>query len=145
MSRILLSCSAFVVTVVLSTLAGCGQSPYSGETRYPLKGTVTLDGTPIDGGSISFMPLDDKHKVAGGAITNGTYSVPENQGANAGAYRVEVHWMKPTGKKIPDSDLGGTMDEVKEVIPPKYSTFNSELTANVDGSNTEFNFELLSK
>ena len=125
--------------------AGCGQSPYSGPTRYPLTGIVTLDGEPVDGGSISFIPEDANLKVAGGVISGGAYSVPAEQGANAGTHRVEIHWMKPTGKKIPDSDLGGMMDQVAEAVPEKFSSYKSDLRAEVSSSATNFDFDLVTK
>lgn len=124
---------------------GCGQPAYTGAERFALTGTVTLDGQRVDGGSISFIPQASEGKVAGGPIIGGVYNVPAEQGANAGAHRVEIHWLRPTGKQRPDSDMGGMVDEVQEVIPSQYSTFNSQLTADVTSGENQFDFELTSK
>jgi hypothetical protein len=129
------------------SMVGCGGSSYEGPTRYPLTGKVTLDGEPVNGGSISFlpeMPDSAEQRVTGGPIENGAYSVPAEQGANSGKYRVEVRWPKPTGKKFKDSDTGEMLDTVKEAVPAKYN-IQSELTADVSAEKTTFDFDLKSK
>jgi hypothetical protein len=122
-------------------LLGCGEDPYQGPQRYPLTGTVTFNGEPVDGGAISFIPQGGKENPTGGTITGGKYSVAEDRGANAGKYRVEITWPKPTGKKVKSEDTGEMVDVTAEVIPPKYNTM-SELTADVSETNTTFNFDL---
>lgn len=125
-------------------LTGCGSEPaYKGPQRIPLSGKVTLDGTPLNGGTISFIAVG-KGNPSGGQITAGTYSVPEEQGANAGSYRVEIRWSKPTGEKVKDDDTGGMIDVVKEAIPAKYNT-QSELKAEVSADKKTFDFDLSSK
>lgn len=134
----------YVALVTVGFLIGCGGKAYEGPARLPLTGKVTFDGQPIDGGTITFVPTIDKARPSGGAIVNGEYKVPEEKGANGGAYRVEIHWHKPTGKKIPDSDTGGLVDEVADVIPLQFNT-QSTLTAEVSASKTQFDFDLKSK
>lgn len=124
---------------------GCGGgAAYEGEKRLALSGKVTFDGQPVDGGSISFIPTNPKKKVSGGDIIKGEYKVPEAKGAHTGPHRVEIHWYRPTGKKIVDTDMGGTKDEVVEAIPPKYH-MQSTLNAEVTEGKTTFDFELTSK
>lgn len=135
-------CLLFALSVLHS---GCSQPAYTGAERFALTGIVTLDGEQVDGGTISFIPQSPEGKVAGGPIVAGVYNVPAEQGANVGAHRVEIHWLRSTGKQIPDSDMGGTVDEVREVIPSQYSTFNSQLTADVTSGENKFDFELTSK
>jgi hypothetical protein len=128
----------------LLLVAGCGQRNYSGPRRYALEGKVTIDGQPIDFGSISFLPAaGGSERVSGGLITDGVYSVPEEMGANAGAYRVEIRWRKTTGKKLRDPDSGEMYDERKEGLPPRYHT-DSQLTAEVSEKQTRFDFDLKS-
>jgi len=48
-------------------------------------------------GTISFLPADGADiRISGGPIENGEYVVPEEKGANAGKYRVEIRWSKKT-------------------------------------------------
>ncbi len=121
-------------------LAGCGQK-YSGDKRFPLSGKVTFNGEPVDLGSISFIPLETSHRVSGGTITEGAYSVPEAHGANAGKHRVEIRWQKKTGKKI--TQPYGEDDVRAEGLPPEFHT-DSTLTAEVSASQTSFDFDLKS-
>ncbi len=126
-------------------LAGCDQRDYTGPERFPLTGKVTCDGEPIDFGSISFLPQGgDKQRVSGGVIENGTYTVPESRGANAGQYRVEIHWLKLTGKQYRDIASLEMVDERKEALPPRYHE-QSELTVEVSDKQTTFDFNLKSK
>ena len=135
----------FVCGLLLGVaLVGCGGGGYDGPPRIPLTGKVSLDGEPIDGGSISFIPQSDKQRVAGGPIVAGAYSLPEEQGANEGSYRVEIRWPRPTGKKFKDSDTGEMLDQVDEAVPMKYNG-KSELTADVSAEKTTFDFDLKSK
>lgn len=123
---------------------GCSRREYTGHERYPLSGKVTYDGQPIDWGSISFLPLDAEHRVSGGMITDGIYSVPEEKGANAGKHRVEIRWRKLTGKQLRDPDSGEMYAERKEGLPASFYA-DSDLTAEVSAEQTTFDFELKSK
>lgn len=125
-------------------VAGCGRD-YPGPKRYPISGRVSYDGEPIDMGTISFLPADAGSQcVSGGQILDGVYSVAEGRGANAGAYRVEIRWSKKTGKKYFDSFSQQMEDERKEGLPPRFHK-DSNLTAEVSASNTNFDFDLKSK
>lgn len=126
-------------------LAGCGQRDYTGPRRFPLAGTVTYDGQPVDWGSISFLPkAGGEQRVSGGLIENGTYTVTEAQGANAGQHRVEIRWLKRTGKKYRDPDSGEMLDARKEALPPRFHE-QSELSVEVAKQQTRFDFDLKSK
>jgi hypothetical protein len=139
--RILLVISAIACLVP----AGCGRREYTGERRYAISGKVTVDGQPMGMGVISFLPQDEGGRVSGGPIAEGAYNVPEAKGPNAGRYRVEIHWNKLTGRKIPNPmDPGAMIDEMMEGLPAKYHT-NSELTAEVAPKQTTFNFDLQTK
>jgi len=123
---------ALVFPVVF--LAGCGGSGQ-------IEGTVTLDGQPVDGGTISFIGTGSQGN-AGGQIQGGKYSVESKLAP--GTYKVEIDWMKKTGKTIPNkSDAGTTQDETKQVIPVEYNR-QSKLTAEIKSGSNTINFELKS-
>jgi hypothetical protein len=125
-----------------AVLIGCSGRGYSGDKRFPLSGKVTYNGEPLDLGTISFLPLSgDKQRVSGGVIENGAYKIPEDEGANAGKYRVEVRWAKKTGKQFKDRELEMMVDERKEGLPPRFHD-QSELSADVAADRTVFDFEL---
>jgi hypothetical protein len=129
------------------SLAGCGGPKYEGDQRFPLSGTATLDGQPIDLGSIALIPMGaapgKDQSASGGIIQDGKYSIPEESGPNAGNYRVEVHWLKLTGKQLLDAESGEMYDERKEALPPKYHK-DSELTLEAPAPDHIYNLELTS-
>ena len=124
--------------------AGCESRSYEGPQRLPLSGKVTVDGQPLDGGTISFIPQNSDQRLSGGPILDGAYAVTEEMGANSGPYKVEIHWHKKTGKKYRDADSGDMYDERKEGLPPRYHS-QSELTAQVSADKTTFDFDVKSE
>jgi hypothetical protein len=136
--------SLFGSTISLCLLlTGCGGKSYSGDQRFPLSGAATLDGQPIDLGSLSLIPAGDDGRASGGVITDGKYNVPEENGPTAGKYRVELHWLKRTGKQLRDAESGEMYDQRVEALPKKYFE-NSALTVEVPAPENTFNFELKS-
>jgi hypothetical protein len=123
-------------------LAGCSGAKYKGDKQYPLEGEVTFDGQPVDVGSIAFIPTG-KGRHSGGVITDGKYAVPEENGANAGTYRVEIRWLKRTGRQLRDPESGEMYDERREALPEKFHT-NSELTVEVPLPKNRHDFHLKS-
>jgi hypothetical protein len=124
-------------------LAGCFGSNYSGPKQYPLSGEVTFDGQPIDVGSISFLP-EGAGRPSGGVITDGKYDVPEEKGANAGKYRVEIHWLKRTGRQLRDPESGEMYDERREALPERFHA-KTELTVEVPLPEDRHDFNLKSR
>jgi hypothetical protein len=130
-----------VAGVSLCCVTGCNRG-YEGDRRFPLSGTVRVDGQPIDAGTISFIPTDHRQqKVSGGPISNGVYSVEELSGANGGQYRIEIHWYKKTGRMATDPVTGDPYEERAEGLPDRFHK-NSELTAEVSPGKTTFDFDL---
>jgi hypothetical protein len=106
---------------------------------------VRVEGVPIDAGTISFLPADAKtQRVSGGTITDGVYKVEEAMGANAGEYRVEIHWYKKTGRKVRDPATDDLIDERKEGLAKKYHA-ESELKVWIGPGQTQFDFDLSSQ
>jgi hypothetical protein len=132
--------AALALTVTLAFLGGCG----GGSGRSAVQGTVTIDGEPVDGGAIVFLPDGEagQRVPAGGEIVGGKYSVPAERGPFPGKCRVEITWKKKTGRQIVSpSDAPNKVDETVQVVPIIY---NSSTTLKEDvqpGSNT-FNYTL---
>jgi hypothetical protein len=128
-----------LLTLALVGFAGCSGSS--------VQGTVTLDGTPVNGGAIRFVPTDKNSgaKGGGGQIVDGKYVLKGRDAPPAGSYKVEINWKKPTGKKVPtpgDSEV--QTDETAEAIPATYNTATT-LKGDVTGGSTTLNFDLKSK
>ncbi len=111
-------------------LVGCQKD--EGPAKAPVSGQVTLDGTPLAEGQISFMPSNGVGISTGGKITNGSY----REDVPLGEMRVEIRARTQVGEKpaydAPDSPK---MPIFEEKIPAKYNS-NSELkTTVVKGTN----------
>ena len=132
-----------VLGLLFLLTAGCGGKEYTGERRFAIAGKVAVDGQPLEFGVISFLP-QDKGRVSGAPIKDGTFSIEEAMGPTAGQYRVEIHWNKPTGKRVKDGYGEEIMDEYKEGLPSKYHK-DSQLTAEVSPKQTTFDFDLKTK
>jgi hypothetical protein len=123
-----------LLALLCATLTGCGGGKAEAP-KFPVSGTVTLDGQPLADGMIYFK--DIAQGVADSAeIKNGQFSGK----AEAGQRRVEIF-----AYQTQTSDMGGTVSETKfNVVPPRFNA-QSTLTADVksDGANT-FKFEIAS-
>ncbi|AGA31028.1 hypothetical protein [Singulisphaera acidiphila] len=116
--------------LVLMTIAGCGGSPADGFSRFPVEGTVTLDGKPLVTGTISFNALQ-QGASASGPIAEGAFRLVDDDGLSPGPYRVEIYSLQPTGKKVPHADdLGTLVDETVNIVPKSYN-INSVLKAEI--------------
>jgi hypothetical protein len=121
-------------------LAGCGGGP----SVASVTGAISLDGSPLTNGSISFYPVaggtDPATRSTGSTINaDGTYRVE----ILPGRYRVEVTSSRVVGRRktyadIPDSPLE---DVLEEVVPSHYNTA-STLTQDFDLDSKVVNFDL---
>jgi hypothetical protein len=135
-----------LAAAIAGSLAGCQRGSAD---RCPLDGAVTLDGKPVDGGSIQFEPLDARKTSASGALVrDGRYSIPSQAGLTPGKYCVRIYWsekidpsrMKPLAPGVRPSP--GDIPSAKELIPAKYNS-GSALTIEVrQGSVATFDFPL---
>jgi hypothetical protein len=112
--------------------AGCFNS-YGG--RLPIKGKVTLKGTPLDNGTIEFLPATPEISTKEGAvIVNGTYAIDRQHGLVPGKYRVSItsgDGRTPAAGDQPPGPTGANIVS-KDRIPPEYnskSTQEVEVTA----------------
>ncbi|MEX0792017.1 MAG: hypothetical protein WD045_02700 [Pirellulaceae bacterium] len=138
MSYRTLSCQLFIGLLLLS---GCGEP---GSDREAVSGAVTLDGKPLETGSIQFTP-EGSGSTASGEIENGQYNLQRESGLSPGSYRVQIQSWRPAGKAIRDEATGTTEQNLVSIIPPRYNE-RSELKANIEkDAKNEFDFTLQSK
>ena len=115
--------------------SGCNRGPAVGT----LEGTVTLDGTPVDGGLIRLVPSDGNSQPADCPLAAGAYSIT----MPVGEKKVEVYWTKSSGPGIVDTASQGG-DKVITLVPPKYNV-ESKLTVTIDKGKATKDFALSSK
>ena len=128
---------AGVFVAVAALVAGC-----AGEAAWgDVSGTVTYDGTPVEDGAISFIPIDGKGQGGGGTIKDGKYTATKVSVANM---KVQLSGTKVVGKKkVYDTPDSPVMSLTAEVLPPKYSDRDTtELTFEVVPGPSTKNWEL---
>ncbi len=137
MPRLRIALSTAAATFLLVLLAGCG----GGTTT--LEGQVTFGGQPVDGGAIVLIPQGSKDPATGARIVNGKYvATAKADKLPPGTYKVQINWLKPTGKKVKsETDADQMVDETQEVIPLEYNV-QSKLTAEIKSGSNTANFEL---
>lgn len=118
-------------------LTGCGRS----DGLLTISGTVTLDGKPVQDGSVSLMPVDGKGIAGGGTIINGRYTAESSPGEMA--VQIYAHEQVEKPNPTPEEVERGLHIDNKQLLPPAYNQ-QSKLRITVSPDNLTHNFELTS-
>ncbi|MCI0639406.1 MAG: hypothetical protein L0Y70_10045 [Gemmataceae bacterium] len=121
-------------------VAGCGGSSTGPGGRLAISGTVTYKGSPIQSGSIEFVPHPGVKTSGGDMITNGRFRIPADKGLEPGVYTVKISALDTPRATDEPGGLPGK-DPVKDTIPAKYNE-KSILTKEVKPGETNFEFKL---
>ncbi len=136
-----------LVVAALCQASGCGK--VDGPSRAAVHGTVTLDGEPVEQGTIEFFPVNDTTgPVVGAEIRAGRYALSRREGPAVGTNRIEISWPRTTGNTatMPADGLGASElnePERTEAIPPQYNR-QSTLTRTIEAGDNPLSFELRS-
>lgn len=137
------SFSIFVVLLAAIVLTGFGCSSKTVKT-VKVTGKITIDGNPIEQGSISFIEIDGKTPTGGGSIKDGTYiaNVPP------GNKKVTVLGTKLVGTEPEFADVKDSpmRNKYESVTPPDYSNVETTpLKAEIIKATNDLHFDLSSK
>jgi hypothetical protein len=127
-----LQTAVVILTLIcgVSSLPGCGSGG-----RVKVTGTVTVDGEPLESGSISFRPVDiGAAPSSGGGVAEGRFDLPADKGLVPGKYRVTIAAFKKTGRMF----LLGT----PESVPIKFNETDKLEATIVAGGDNCFTFPL---
>jgi hypothetical protein len=120
---------------IAAVFAGCGES--RGDLA-PVTGNVKLDGQPLPGALIQFVPLEGKGVVSTGRTDDsGNYEMMATRtamGASRGENEVRI-----TTFEI--EDQGGKQKVIRERVPTKYNSA-SELKVTVKPGRNKLDFDL---
>lgn len=113
----------------------------------PVKGVVTLDGKPLEDGTITFYPDVDasgsplKGQMAQGRISQGTYEIPNPPGVTVGKNRIAISATKVTGKETLD---GVEIEKREQYLPAKFNS-DTTLACDVQAGPNSHDFQITSK
>ncbi len=131
--------TVFFAGALSLAVAGCGSS----EPLGTISGTVTHNGQPVEAGIVSFYNTETGKVGQAELQPGGTYEIDTVKGGlEPGQYQVAI--MPPT-ETTTDSSTGEVTHETQEVsnIPKKYRDVRtSELSAQVEDGNNNFDFAL---
>jgi len=116
-----------LVTLSLTLVLGCGPS---GPVVVPVTGVVTLDGTPVEGASVMFMPVAVGQLPAVGITDkDGKFELETDgkKGAVEGDYAAVVSKITIEGIKVNEDGTSGEATNMRQTshLPVKYSKKDS--------------------
>ena len=108
-----------ICLLAIASLVGCSEAP----TRFPVAGTVLIDGKPLPTGSIQFVPAEGR-PVAGKILSDGSFRLTQVSVSNSnspagvapGKYRVGI-----SSSIALDEDQG----KIHRHIPAHYADFRT--------------------
>ena len=144
------------VVLLVSLLGlGCSQPDSDRPATYPVTGTVTYKGQPVDGATVAFQSADGSHGAMGVTDTGGKYTLTtfkSGDGAVLGEYSVKVfkHKLEGGGAAAGNDDgppSAAVSDQPvsapKNLLPARYANATkSGLTATVGENDNTFDFSL---
>lgn len=152
MRRIVLLAVLAATTAVL----GCAkETDPNRPATYPVTGTVTLNGEPVEGATVVFQKTDRSHGAVGETGPGGSYSLTSfeaNDGAVPGEYLVSIYKYpkeEVTGTEAtsvedyvqPDDNQAGAVPV--NLLPAQYARpETSELKATVTEAENKHDFDL---
>ena len=141
------SLGRLVGVLLLVAMTGCGSD--NPRNRQAISGRVTLDGVPLDQGTIGFSPESQDGIGSGTRIHDGVYSIATAKGLPPGKYIVRINSIMPdprNGKGV-SSIPGGVNAGLPGVerIAPAFNAQSSMTIEVVSRQKSEFNFDTKSK
>jgi hypothetical protein len=135
------------LSTLLFVATGCGPS----FKTVPVSGQVTLDGQPVDGAGVLFVPVGLGPTARAVTDAQGRYQLKTNalDGAAPGKYRVAV--MKETGSGVAVGADGletapGVKTVAKRLLPAIFGDpKTSPLEITIDAANSNANLVMTSK
>ena len=122
--------------IVLATLIGCGGKPAT------VSGVVTLDGKPLQRGTVGFTPVASGMRAAGVIGSDGKYSLSTNRdaGLETGEYTATVVSREPGPENAQGPPMPGPY-----ITPQRYAVEStSGLKFTVEGGSNTIDIALTS-
>lgn len=132
--------------LLVAACVGCGGG------LVPAEGVVLLDGQPLAGATVTFMPQAEGRPASAVTGADGRFkaALPDGKGGLApGEYRVVVMLVKQAvlaaGGEAAETASGGGGPPVEYIVPQRFGNpETSGLTASLSRGATDLRFELVS-
>jgi hypothetical protein len=112
--------------------------------RQAVTGQVTLEAQPLKEGMILFTPLDKQDTPGGAQITNGTYTVPRQNGLKPGKYLVKI--TAGDGKTPATEEEAGGPSSTNivsvDLVPPEWNTKSDKQIEVKSSGPNKFDFDI---
>jgi hypothetical protein len=121
----------------LSMLCSCGSSG----RLSTIAGTVSIDGTPVESGTIHIQAVGSSKSSGGAAVTQGAFSIVSDEGFEPGEYTVVLQAFRKTGRTLNDPQRG----KVEESAPIVLSELSQKVTVSPDTGSLSLNYTSAAK
>ena len=140
-----------LLAALLVCLAGCSQKNPNLPPQHPVSGVITLDGKPLTGAGVMFLPRGDTRGTGAMGMTDdaGKYTLKTDYGgpgAPEGEFGVTISKVvnRDGTPYVPNPDVAEAGE--RETLPAIYSdSMKTTLSANVPKGGDTINFDLKSK
>lgn len=122
---------ALVFAIIALTIGGC-----FGDGKVDVHGAVSVDGQPVDQGTIRFEPSDGQGPTDGGPIQAGKYSAHLRPGDK----KVHIEAYKQVGEQQQNP-----ADPSSPVLPVYEPIISTKVAAQVAGGRNDLDFHLKSQ
>jgi hypothetical protein len=152
LKRQFVNCGYLALAVTLCL--GCGSRQVENPkwpARFPVTGTVTYKGNPVEGADVTFMSVDKNSTGTGKTDSAGKFSLStytQDDGVVSGSHMVTIRRVDVVDNTPKDVDVsaGGkaTPPKITWIVPEKYSiSGKSGLSADVsESAKNDFTFDL---
>jgi len=137
---------AVLAWVVMLAVVGCG-SRGDNLPRQAVSGNVTLDGKPLERGTISFQPATELPTAIAVPISGGQYYIEKAQGLVPGSYKIKISSAPPpvpeplTAEGTPPPP-GKPTPPPKDLMPERYNSSTILIREVKEGGSNTFDFPL---
>lgn len=135
--------ASMIAIAAVLTIVGCSSRPADEPPLGRVRGKVTMDGQPLAGVDVVFVPKTGRPSMAT-TDANGRYDmwyINRTMGAKVGPHNVFIRPTDMPPEMAPDGSSGGAPAAPRPRIPAKYNK-RSTLTAEVKAGKNTIDFAL---
>ncbi|MFN7731803.1 MAG: hypothetical protein ACK5OB_07870 [Pirellula sp.] len=111
----------WLVTGLGIAMMGCSGCTDPGPNRFPISGTVTLDGQPLDRATLILTP-QGRGRAAAACIEAGKFELTSIDGPTQGTFHIRINPLDPMSgdrNEGPNASLQGTR-QGSQLLPLRY-------------------------